>query len=34
MIITVGDLHFGVRGNSTKYLDFQEKWFKEELFPL
>jgi len=29
--VIVGDLHFGARGNSLKFLDFQTKWFKEEL---
>jgi DNA repair exonuclease SbcCD nuclease subunit len=28
-----GDIHFGIRNNSVKYLDFQTKWFREELFP-
>lgn len=32
-MIIIGDIHAGVRNNSTKYLGFQEKWFKEELFP-
>lgn len=32
-ILVCGDLHFGVRGNSVKHLDFQSKWFREELIP-
>jgi len=30
-ITIVGDLHFGVRNNSQKYLDFQTKWIEDEL---
>jgi len=29
-----GDIHFGLRNNSNKHLDFQTKWFREELIPL
>jgi DNA repair exonuclease SbcCD nuclease subunit len=32
-IITVGDLHFGVRNNSLPYLGYQERWFENNLFP-
>lgn len=32
-MMIVGDVHFGVRNNSQKYLDFQENWFYEELIP-
>jgi DNA repair exonuclease SbcCD nuclease subunit len=28
-----GDAHFGIRNNSTKHLDFQTTWFREELIP-
>jgi DNA repair exonuclease SbcCD nuclease subunit len=30
-IMIVGDIHFGIRNNSSKHLSFQQKWFKEEL---
>jgi len=33
-ICIVGDLHFGIRNNSLSYLNFQKKWFEEELLPL
>ncbi|HUU86619.1 MAG TPA: metallophosphoesterase [Candidatus Glassbacteria bacterium] len=32
-IAIVGDLHFGKHGNDEKYLNFQSKWFVEELIP-
>ncbi len=31
-MLIIGDLHFGIKANSQDYLDFQIKWFKDELY--
>lgn len=30
--LVIGDLHFGVKANSQEYLEFQIKWFEQELY--
>jgi len=30
-VAIIGDLHFGVRGNSIKHLEFQSKWFNDTI---
>jgi len=33
LIAIATDFHFGIRNNSPKYLEFQEKWFLKEFLP-
>lgn len=32
--IVIGDIHFGIKNNSTQWLLYQEKLFKEQIFPI
>lgn len=34
LVANVGDLHIGVRNGSKTFLEFQKKYFEQELFPL